>query len=573
MGDYANFPASNFMTDFEIIVLQDEYIRRRERERLLETQRIRQEEFLRQQAIDIIEDNQNQNTCRLQRIRDDSMIRNEIESIVQKEVIGKILANKNTIETVSNSENEKENYEEKDNDKHKDENFDANLSSFKSPNTTTTSSTNSSDSMHSASNISLSVQEDLDEEKKKKDYQDYLASFKLHRRVHNNDTLFMEIMNILQSKAGEFQTVLSSIRPTHTCATLQETAHNDYFICHICNRYPKVITHWEGGNNPFPWKYGVNEHPFARNVGASIKHLWDNHTKVKGTRHITLKMERLLKSVQKDMEDPKKRPTFFKRLSMPKSASTSCLEAAWKSNQTDLTKDMVNTYTFDREDCIGHSKIIRTQGLAYIHDWADSVYCSCKTKIIDYDEKKDYQAPMLILDPNLSLSSAPSFFNIYKKSIHHLHRTIKCPFKIHMDQTRKIHHCSFPPEGPKTRSMTIKDNLQEQNDQANQQQGVDQTHEPSGGQNAEGGQGQVAAAQALGAAGPILEVGAPVQGAVAQIQADTTNGQPHEKGKGGVRTPNPRVERSRGLTARNLAASAVGLLDVRLSGPLSEMKF
>ena len=549
MGDYANFPASNFMTDFEIIVLQDEYIRRRERERLLETQRIRQEEFLRQQAIDIIEDNQNQNTCRLQRIRDDSMIRNEIESIVQKEVIGKILANKDTIETVSNSENEKEDYEEKDNDENKDENFDANLSSFKSPNTTTTSSTNSSDSMHSASNISLSVQEDFDEEKKKKDYQDYLASFKLHRRVHNNDTLFMEIMNILQSKAGEFQTVLSSIRPTHTCATLQETAHNDYFICHICNRYPKVITHWEGGNNPFPWKYGVNEHPFARNVGASIKHLWDNHTKVKGTRHITLKMERLLKSVQKDMEDPKKRPTFFKKLSMPKSASTSCLEAAWKSNQTDLTKDMVNTYTF-------------------IYDWADSVYCSCKTKIINYDDKKEYQAPMLILDQNLSLSSAPSFF---KKSIHHLHRTIKCPFKIHMDQTRKIHHCSFPPEGPKTRSMTIKDNLQDQNDQANQQQEVDQTPGPSGEQNVGGGQEQEAAAQALEAGGPILEVGAPVQGAVAQVQADTNNRQPHEKGKGGKRTP--RVERSHGLRARNLAASTMGLLDVRLSGPLSEIKF
>ena len=121
--------------------------------------------------------------------------------------------------------------------------------------------------------------------------------------------------------------------------------------------------------------------------------------------------------------------------------------------------------------------------------------------------------------------------------------------------------------------MTIQDNLQDQSNPTNQQQKVDQTPGPSGGQNVGGGQEQEAAAQALEAGGPILEVGAPVQGAVAQIQADTTNGQPHEKGKGGVRTPNPRVERSRGLTARNLAASAVGLLDVRLSGPLSEMKF
>jgi hypothetical protein len=256
---------------------------------------------------------------------------------------------------------------------------------------------------------------------------------------------------------------------------------------------------------------------------------------------------------------------------MPKSASTSCLEAAWKSNQTDLTKDMVNTYTFDKDDCIGHSKIIRTQGLAYVYDWADSVYCSCKTKIINYDDKKNYQAPMLILDQDLSLGSTPSFFNIYKKSIHHLHRTIKCPFKIHMDQTKKIHHYSFPASKPKTRSMTIQDNLQDQNDQANQQQKVDQTPGPSGGQNVGGGQEQEAAAQALEAGGPILEVGAPVQGAVAQVQADTTNGQPHEKGKGGKRTP--RVEQSHGLRARDLAASTMGLLDVRLSGPLSDMKF
>jgi hypothetical protein len=140
-----------------------------------------------------------------------------------------------------------------------------------------------------------------------------------------------------------------------------------------------------------------------------------------------------------------------------------------------------------------------------------------------------------------------------------------------MDQTKKIHHYSFPASKPKTRSMTIQDNLQDQNNPANQQQKVDQTPGPSGGQNVGGGQEQEAAAQALEAGGPILEVGAPVQGAVAQVQADTNNRQPHEKGKGGKRTP--RVEPSHGLRARDLAASAVGLLNVRLSGPLSEIQF
>ena len=90
---------------------------------------------------------------------------------------------------------------------------------------------------------------------------------------------------------------------------------------------------------------------------------------------------------------------------------------------------------------------------------------------------------------------------------------------------------------------------------------MDQAPGPSGRQNIGGRQEQEAVAQVLEAGGPVLEVGVPVPGAVALIQEDTTRRQPHEKGKGGKRTP--KVEPSHGL--RDLAASAVGLLDVRLS--------
>jgi hypothetical protein len=109
--------------------------------------------------------------------------------------------------------------------------------------------------------------------------------------------------------------------------------------------------------------------------------------------------------------------------------------------------------------------------------------------------------------------------------------------------------------------MTIQDNLHDQSNPSNQQQKMDQTPGSSGRQNIGGRQEQETVAQVIEAGGPILEVGVPVHEAVAQIQEDTTSRQPHEKGKGGKHSP--RVEPSHGL--RDLAASAVGLLDVRLS--------
>jgi hypothetical protein len=207
-----------------------------------------------------------------------------------------------------------------------------------------------------------------------------------------------------------------------------------------------------------------------------------------------------------------------------------------------------------------------TRGLGvYVNDWANSVYCSCKTKIIDYDNSKNYQAPMLILDQDLSIGSTPSFFNQYKKSIDHSHRTIKCPFKIHMEQTRKIHHYSHKPRKPKTRSMNTQDDLHDHpSNPSTQQQQVNPVPGPSGRQNIGGRQDSEAARQdqeavgpVLEAGGPVLEAGGPVPEAGAQVPEANTQRQPHQLGKGGKRTPR--------LGYRELAASTVDLLNVRLS--------
>ena len=332
--------------------------------------------------------------------------------------------------------------------------------------------------MHSAksANSPVSFGVEFSNDKKDQNNQRDLDNQQQPIQIHNNDILFLkEINNLNRSKGGNIRTVLSSLRPS-----FQAMSNNDYFLCHICHLYPKIVT---------TWKEGTNEYPFARNIGAITRHLLYNHYKLEGVRHLTTKVEAFLSSIEEDIEAGKEKPPFFQPVSIPKSSSTSCLRAAWKSNQTKLTKEMVNTYKFDQDNCVGHVKIIPTEGMEYEHDLANSVYCSCKTRTINYDDSVNNPGPMLILDQDLSLGSTPSFFNQNKKSIIHSHRTLKCPYRIHMEQPRRIHHHSYQLEKPKTRSMTSKEN---QHDQQNKPSTHHQPAHPapgsSGRQNHEGRQ-------------------------------------------------------------------------------------
>jgi hypothetical protein len=189
----------------------------------------------------------------------------------------------------------------------------------------------------------------------------------------------------------------------------------------------------------------------------------------------------------------------------------------------------------------GHVKIIPTQGLEYENDLANSVYCSCKTRTINYDDSVNYPGPMLILDQDLSIGSTPSFFNQNKKSIIHSHRTLKCPFKIRMEQPRRIHHFSYKPEKPQTRSMTTKDDLHDHpNNPSTQHQPAHPAPGTSGRQNNEGRQDPEGSSQR----------------------------QPHQYQKGGCRTPRNGY--------RKLAVSTVDLLrpvSRRKAVRLSDIKF
>ena len=140
--------------------------------------------------------------------------------------------------------------------------------------------------------------------------------------------------------------------------------------------------------------------------------------------------------------------------SKPKASSTSCLDATWKSDQTDLTKDLAHTYNFHHHTkvCNGHPKLKATQGVAYKLDLADTVYCSCNAITVNPKihidlpppevilnpcsnitlgtrDHQDHSIAEIILDPTLTISQNKTFFNLEKKSILHSHKAVLCHYK------------------------------------------------------------------------------------------------------------------------------------------------
>jgi hypothetical protein len=160
-----------------------------------------------------------------------------------------------------------------------------------------------------------------------------------------------------------------------------------------------------------------------------------------------------------------KSPLFLRPISSPKSSSTTCLHVAWKSNQTDLTKDLAHSYNFYpyNKYCTGHTKLKATTGPAYQYDLADSVYCSCGQPTIKGNDSVIRPPPLIVLNPALSKGSANSFFNQERKSIHHLHRTLICYHRVKMKQVDPIPHMTHPPRKPTTRGDSRKKEQEEKN--------------------------------------------------------------------------------------------------------------
>ena len=139
-----------------------------------------------------------------------------------------------------------------------------------------------------------------------------------------------------------------------------------------------------------------------------------------------------------------------------KSSSESCFEATWKSNQTNLTMDMANHYIFSKRKCKGHTQQLFTEGHIYTDNLSQSVYCSCDAIIITQNAKPT-SFPEHV-KKNIAYGLPNTFFSQNKTSIYHMHRTIRCPYRINFGPIKEI-----PPltNRVKTKSMSNKDNTQQ----------------------------------------------------------------------------------------------------------------
>ena len=256
-------------------------------------------------------------------------------------------------------------------------------------------------------------------------YDETILKWERPKTVRNNNIdLLMQINNLSKTTGGILRktqkALISSVSPRNGAAL-----NNDNLICHICHFDSSRITNW---------KEGTNEHPFIKTVGAMFHHLLDDHCNKTGKqRQLTEKVEKYLKEIWKEFEADKKIPFLQTSTSIPKASSTSCLQSAWKSNQTNLNKERFNRYVFDPKYCKGHVKPVPMEGLEH-WDLADTVYCPCvarKKKII---QTMDDDETIFMMNQDLAIQPIPLFCKRNKQSIIQNRRTFLCSYLIPMER-------------------------------------------------------------------------------------------------------------------------------------------
>ena len=257
----------------------------------------------------------------------------------------------------------------------------------------------------------------------------------------DNTTKFMEDINEMNVNNTKRTILISAIRPRFQCQI-----HNEFFVCHVCHKRPRkfkiVDKLWKIASEKGDDKIG-DELPFAYSLRGIIDHLTNFHsfTHEDKSRDMILAVAHYIDMVNKDIEVGTSimfSSSMFEVKSIPKASSTSCLKIPWISNQTELTTELAHTYNFKKNNhttcCNGHPKLKlnATHDMAYILDLADTVYCSCsaitvKFGTINFQEKP---AAKRILDHTLNILQEDTFFNREKKSIYQSHATMLCNYKF-----------------------------------------------------------------------------------------------------------------------------------------------
>jgi hypothetical protein len=508
MSMFINFPASCYMTEFEIVELQNDMIRTR---RLEEIELAEQTRRLEQDDIEIEDINiiargtsglvQNIDRFPLISPIHSTPTPTRISPINQnnqdrefKELPGTVNTNCTDEEDIheeseESSEEEEDIFEEseepegnsKDTDTKDDQQDDYNKDKGeeKEKNTTDPNSrlktnddtSNSGDSFHSPlSTISpKSSNNDKEQTIEEEGEATPKQNPKIYDNNYNNDIGFVNTLNDSNITWGVPKTVLSAIRPSFHCPV-----QNDFFICHICLENPKEYSEIRiaGTNKIITLKEKRSFTPRGtvtpKCIGGILEHLSSHHSILRDKR-ISLKAAREI-AVMNDAFTSSSPPFGINRIS--KYPSDSCMNSAWKSNQTDLTKRMTNRYVFHENYCRGHTKQFFTEGIIYEMDLANSVYCTCRASTINRKESKkdcysDFiskdkiakllarKGPTIIDQEIISRGHYTSFFYQNKRSIKHAHKTLQCPYKVVFDisDLKEIQDHTAPPERANTRSM------------------------------------------------------------------------------------------------------------------------
>ena len=282
-----------------------------------------------------------------------------------------------------------------------------------------------------------------------------------------NDLTFMTDINKMNVKNKKRTILISAVRPSF------HRPHNEFFICHVCHRRPrqiKIIEElWEMAEAKNKDDLG-DEFPFAYNLKGIIDHLTNYHClpHEDKSRDMVVAVANYIDMINKDIEEFLS-PMFcfedFKTFKiLPKASSTSCLHVSWKTEQPELTMDLAHHYNFLKHTdyCRGHSKSSAPKCLEFELDLANTVYCSCNAPTIDLSkmDRPSYPVAKEIFDLELNIFQENTFFNKERKSIHQSHKAVLCKFKIPQPWP-KFQKRTYEPSKPITRKDTKEKLLQD----------------------------------------------------------------------------------------------------------------
>lgn len=162
--------------------------------------------------------------------------------------------------------------------------------------------------------------------------------------------------------------------------------------------------------NPSVIQISNDTHPCIKTVAGMFVHLHKEHCqKIGNDRQLSFAAEKFIEEQVTRLQFDYPTPIFDTESSIPKSASTSIMDNTWVSNGLDPQQTLRPQikHIFDNTSCHGHS-VIEIPKEAEFYDLAISIYCKCENSLDKTITK------VVSVSPRKSPSFAKSFQNTHK---------------------------------------------------------------------------------------------------------------------------------------------------------------